>query len=164
MFTLHTHMIKNKRGRDRDEETCLPKKCVLSGNHLCTGQFSVPEVFFLWQRRSKISGVLRHTFKTTKWPFTFWIKCTKSRLKENVWEPPPPKKKKETPKVTRSHVFLLIIQYPSTRVVVATLWDLHHFGLKCFRGAHLCINRCHDSPSCTGKRPWRPSIHHILNQ
>ena len=36
MFTLHTHNL------ERESESCLPQKCVLSSNRLCAGQFPLP--------------------------------------------------------------------------------------------------------------------------
>ena len=90
----HTHTRIRERQRQTDLPT--PQKCILSGNHLCTCQFSVAVgiFFFIDTERSKICSILRHTSETTKWLSTCWIKYTESRIKDNVYL----ERKKKEPK------------------------------------------------------------------
>ena len=54
VYTTHTQLRK----RERERETCLPPKCVLSSNHLFTGQYSAAMPIFSDTERS-IGAFLR---------------------------------------------------------------------------------------------------------
>ena len=103
----HTHTIKNKR--DRDRQTCLPPKIDFEWQpSLHWLIFSSNWYFSSSLERSKICGILRHISETTKWPTTFWIKYTESKMKENIWEKKKKrrrkKEKKRKSKVAKRHV------------------------------------------------------------
>ena len=62
VHTTHTHTTERDT-HNWERKTCLPQKSVLSGNHLCTGQFWLAVGIFQWHRSI---GATPENWKTWK--------------------------------------------------------------------------------------------------
>ena len=125
---MNVHITQTQL-RESESESCISQKCVLSSNRLCTGQFSIAVGVVQWHRK-------KH------WCNSWKLKNLKGQRPTRPWHPPSEneacrrrmyfkrKREKKVLKVVKSHVVsskcALILSYPSSRLAVATSWDLHY--------------------------------------